>query len=43
MDSIQLEGRKMGVEGMCGDAREARELTLHMERSDPYLERPLAL
>lgn len=33
----------MGVEGMNGDARETGELSLHMERSDQYLERPLAL
>lgn len=43
MDSIQLEGRKMGVEGMNGDARETGELSLYMERSDQYLEIPLAL
>lgn len=33
----------MGVEGMNGDARETGERSLHMERSDQYLERPLAL
>ena len=33
----------MGVEGMNGDARETGELSLYMERSDQYLERPLAL
>ena len=43
VDSIQLEGRKMGVEGMNGDARETGELSLYMERSDQYLEIPLAL